>query len=214
MPIIKCPGCGGQLSTSAPACPRCQHVPTEEEISLATPHVDPLESQAVTQCSECGGQVSNRLNSCPHCGSPVEPQQSQINCPECEEDFGVSLAVCPHCGVANPKHQQVSPVAGGAILSGNVTQAARDKTFIQQGSSQSSGSGAFGIFLIFAGIVVAGYFAFGYDTTVGVTNVVTGEFMGRVHDFSLMDNRTIGVMIAVAVFVVGAIVALRSKSKK
>ena len=65
---------------------------------------------AITQCSECGGKVSNRLDSCPHCGSPmepglvyVEPQQSQIS-------------------------QQVSPVAGGAIPSGNVTQAARDKS--------------------------------------------------------------------------------------
>ena len=53
---------------------------------------------AIKQCSECGGKVSNRLDSCPHCGAPiepglvyVEPQQSQIS-------------------------QQVSPVAGGAIL--------------------------------------------------------------------------------------------------
>ena len=45
MAIIKCPGCGGQLSTSAPACPRCQHVPTEEEISLATPIVDPPDPE-------------------------------------------------------------------------------------------------------------------------------------------------------------------------
>ena len=45
MPIIKCPGCGGQLSTSAPACPRCQHVPTEEELSLANSRVGPEESR-------------------------------------------------------------------------------------------------------------------------------------------------------------------------
>jgi len=45
VPIIKCPGCGGQLSTSAPACPRCQHVPTEEELSLANSRVGPEESR-------------------------------------------------------------------------------------------------------------------------------------------------------------------------
>ena len=43
MAIIKCPGCGGQLSTSAPACPRCQHVATEEEVSLATSIVSPTQ---------------------------------------------------------------------------------------------------------------------------------------------------------------------------
>ena len=51
MAIIKCPQCGGQLSTSAPACPRCQHVPTEEEISLATSIVSP------TQRSEPAGAI-------------------------------------------------------------------------------------------------------------------------------------------------------------
>ena len=51
---------------------------------------------AITQCSECGGKVSNRLDSCPHCGAP------------------------------NLQHQQVSPVAGGPILSDTEATAARD----------------------------------------------------------------------------------------
>jgi len=84
----------------------------------------------------------------------------------------------------------------------------------QQGSSQSSDLGGLGVFLIFAGIVVAGYFAFGYDTTVGATNAFTGEYMGRVNNIGLMNDRSIGVMIGAAVFFVGAIAALSSKSKK
>ncbi len=51
MAIIECPGCGGQLSTSAPACPRCQHVPTEEELSLATPMVGSAQESVLTDAT-------------------------------------------------------------------------------------------------------------------------------------------------------------------
>ena len=146
-------------------------------------------------CPECGKAATG--NFCQHCGAKLGGRF----CNQCGAKIAPNAKFCNQCGDKAGR----GPFSDFQVI-------------VPDSESSGSGAfwafGAFGILLIFAGIVVAGYFAFGYDTTVGATNAFTGEYMGRVNNIGLTNDRSIGVMIGLAVFFVGAIAALSSKSKK
>ncbi len=69
MALIKCPGCGEEISDKATKCVHCGHSLIEE--------ADP-EEMAPRLCPDCGAQVDIEATSCLSCGCPIEPSAEDL----------------------------------------------------------------------------------------------------------------------------------------
>jgi hypothetical protein len=70
------------------------------------------------------------------------------------------------------------------------------------------------IFLIFFGLLLVGYFAIIYDTTVATSEIIIGQngyTNARVYNTGKMQNRNIGVIVGLGFGITGAILAMRAK---
>lgn len=63
MALIKCPGCGGEVSDKATKCVHCGYSLIGESDQ---------EEAASRLCPDCGAQVDTEATSCPSCGCPLE----------------------------------------------------------------------------------------------------------------------------------------------
>src|SRR5437870_3115782 len=107
-----------------------------------------------------------------------------ITCPECAKDISDLAATCPHCGF---------PLAAKSP-SPSTTRAKK------QPPTREGNIGWFdiGVLLMMAGFVCAAYFLFGYSTSV---STLFGDFT----NLGLMQNRQLGLIGGVALFITGVI---------
>ena len=168
-------------------------------------------------CQGCEQIIGDGQSTCPHCGTstPTKVKKSEdsplklVSCEDCGREVSRRARTCPHCGAPVDAPEPSQPKATSMIQDALAGRSAR-KRVRKMSSSGSSGFGCLGVFLVFAGILVGGYFLIGYDTTVIARNLLTGESLGRVNNIGLMNNRSVAIIVAVGVFVVGAIMASRS----
>ena len=171
-------------------------------------------------CQGCEQIIGDGQSTCPHCGTstPTKVKKSEdsplklVSCEDCGREVSRRARTCPHCGAPVDAPEPSQPKATSMIQDALAGRSAR-KRVRKMSSSGSSGFGflgCLGVFLVFAGILIGGFFLFGYDTSAELTNAFTGQVMGRVNDIALMNNRSVGIIVGVAVLLVGAIWVSRS----
>lgn len=77
MALIKCPGCGKEISDKAAACPNCGTV---------------FKVEPKKTCSECGAELEEGMRVCPNCGCPVQEEHVDPSAPQKVEVTGVKIA--------------------------------------------------------------------------------------------------------------------------
>ena len=94
--LVKCPFCGGDITTVHDICPHCnRNVEGKLEHPAPTP--------TLTTCPVCQGKLSTAATACPHCGQPmnqgkpVQAVQQTPAQPKREEN----IPRCPTCNSTN-----------------------------------------------------------------------------------------------------------------
>ena len=104
MALIRCPECGGEVSSKANNCPHCGFPMTEGENAQTSLQED------VLYCPTCGGLNPIGSFSCTHCGRKysvndmitclvrAKKNDSSIECKDVKENGNEKVAKCPRCG--------------------------------------------------------------------------------------------------------------------
>lgn len=117
MALIKCPECGGQVSSKATSCPHC---------GFPMGECEKVSDNSNLQCPFCGADITIESDYCDVCGmhiktsSYVEVQPKiKYKCLKCKNTLPKGAQKCPFCGAEVPKEEALQedvlycPTCGG-----------------------------------------------------------------------------------------------------
>lgn len=145
MPLINCPQCRNELSTSAVKCPHCGAINQAPAVER--------------ECPDCHTKVTEKAAICPQCGNPNLP----LVCPECRQVAVWTKATCPECGY-DPRLANAGPVP--------VAGADNTSTVIKW---VAIGIGALGLLPFLAIVVIAVFVALGPQIKNMFSNSVNAQ---------------------------------------
>jgi len=121
-----------------------------------------------------------------------------VQCPECTHEVSSQAATCPHCGIS---------IASSVVAARVPAQKSRGVWTRKR---------SLGDLLVLGGIGTAAYYYMYFDTSVEVQRqVILGQVIGggRVNNLGLMADRQNGILVGLALIVIGVILSAVHRRK-